>query len=246
MRCSCCIILLLLVGGICIASEETHVSLRHRFQRFGLGAAVSASPVSPLGMDMSLFDDRLLSVHKVAMQSELPLALLDNPQPGSFQSGVGLIQGWVCEAETVTIEIDGSTTFTTASGTTRRDTLAECGDDNNGFGLTVNWNLLGDGQHTVRALADGVEFAQVTFTVATLGLGEFPQGLDGEFSLVDFPLTGQQTTIRWQESLQNFMVIGGESAINGEGFAGLPPGVLDNPQPGSFPKRSGPHSGLGV
>ena len=56
-----------------------------------------------------------------------------------------------------------------ASRTERRDTTGVCGDSNNGFGLLFNWNLLGDGTHTVRALADGVEFDRATFTVTTLG-----------------------------------------------------------------------------
>lgn len=37
----------------------------------------------------------------------------------------------------------------------------------NHFVLPFNWNLLGDGTHTVRALADGVEFDRATFTVTT-------------------------------------------------------------------------------
>ena len=53
-----------------------------------------------------------------------------------------------------------------------------CGDSDNGFGLLFNWNLLGDGTHTVRALADGVEFDSATFTVTTLGK-EFVRGAEG-------------------------------------------------------------------
>ena len=32
---------------------------------------------------------------------------LENPQPG-FQSGIGLISGWVCDAQHVTYQIDGA------------------------------------------------------------------------------------------------------------------------------------------
>jgi hypothetical protein len=49
-------------------------------------------------------------------------------------------------------------------------------------------------------------FADVTFTVTTLGLGEFPQGLSGEFTLEDFPQPGTNTRVRWQESIQNFVI----------------------------------------
>ena len=138
--------------------------------------------------------------------------VLENPSPGSFQSGIGAISGWVCEAEEITIEFEhgvtGEVSATTAGyGTSRADTMEACGDDNNGFSLLFNWNLLGDGMHTVRALADGVEFANVTVTVSTLG-GEFVTGLGGEFPLADFPSTGQTTTVEWEESLQNFVITG--------------------------------------
>jgi very-short-patch-repair endonuclease len=138
--------------------------------------------------------------------STSPGTALENPQPGSFQSGIGLISGWVCSASRVDIEIDGSITLQAAYGTARGDTLSACGDTNNGFGLLVNWNLLGDGSHTLRALRDGVEFARATFTVATLGLGDFPRGLSGTFELANFPQTGKTTHIQWQESLQSFIV----------------------------------------
>ena len=57
--------------------------------------------------------------------------------------------------------------------------MAACGDDNNGFSLPFNWNLIGDGMHTVRALADGVEFGRSSVMVSSLGLGEFVTGLSG-------------------------------------------------------------------
>ena len=140
--------------------------------------------------------------------------VLENPQPGSFQSGIGTISGWVCEAEEITIEfqngVTGEVSSTTAGyGTSRSDTMAVCGDENNGFSLLFNWNLLGNGMHTVRALADGEEFANVTVTVSTLG-GEFVTGLGGEFPLADFPSAGQTTTVEWEESLQNFVITGVE------------------------------------
>ena len=35
----------------------------------------------------------------------------ENPQPGSFQSGVGVISGWVCEAERIDIVFNPVATF---------------------------------------------------------------------------------------------------------------------------------------
>ena len=66
------------------------------------------------------------------------------------------------------IQIDGGTRQQVAYGTTRPDTAATCGDDNNGFGYTFNWNRLGNGSHNLRVIADGTEFANVNFTVTTL------------------------------------------------------------------------------
>ena len=141
--------------------------------------------------------------------------LLENPQAESSQSGIGVISGWVCEAEQIEIEfhngVTGEVSSTTAgSGTSQADTMDACGDADNGFSLLFNWNLLGDGMHTVRTLADGVEFANVTFTVSTLGVGGFATGLSGEFPLADFPSAGQETTVEWEESLQNFVITGVE------------------------------------
>ena len=74
---------------------------------------------------------------------------LENPGPESFQSGIGVISGWVCEAEEIVIELNGAPQAV-AYGTERLDTARVCGDTDNGFGLLFNWNLLGDGEHTVR------------------------------------------------------------------------------------------------
>ncbi len=106
------------------------------------------------------------------------LAHLESPSSGSCESGIGLIRGWVCNATAVEVQMDNGERWLTAYGTKREDTAAVCGDTNNGFGLTFNWNRLGDGPHTLRAFADGVEFAALTFNVTTLGR-EYLQGASG-------------------------------------------------------------------
>jgi hypothetical protein len=163
-------------------------------------------------------------------------ATLENPQPDSQQSGIGVISGWACENTQITIEIDGVPTQA-AYGTGRNDTSPVCGDTNNGFGLLFNWNLLPNGTHTVRALADGEEFAEVKITVAHFGT-EFLTGANGEFIVENFPQEGQQVTLLWQENLQNFVLKGATG--NGDGNSGGGQRRLENPQPGSF------QSGLGV
>ena len=130
--------------------------------------------------------------------------VLENPQSGSFHSGAGIISGWRCAAERIDVEIDG-VLFQTAYGTSREDTRSLCGDADNGFGVLVNWNLFGAGQHDVRAIADGFEFASATITVTTFGV-EFLSGVSGQYELPDFPEPGQTTTVRWQEPIQNFVI----------------------------------------
>ena len=139
------------------------------------------------------------------VKSELPGAL-ENPSAGSFQSGVGLVSGWVCGAEQVEIEIDGTETFKAAYGANREDTAERCDDSNTGFGLRLNWNELGDGEHTVRALADGKELGRATFTVTTLG-ETFLTGASGVYDLPDFPEPDTTVTVEWQEASQNFVII---------------------------------------
>ena len=168
---------------------------------------------------------------------------LENPPPDSFQSGVGVISGWACEAQTIEISFDGGPRLRAATGTIREDTLGVCGDTDNGYGLLYNWNRLGDGSHTVTAYADGVEFATVTVIVTTLGT-EFLRGASSTHNLdADFlnppvgPFTGR--TLRWQEAQQNFVITTGDPPQGG-GTSGAAPHVLENPPPGSF------QSGVGV
>ena len=137
--------------------------------------------------------------------SGAPPHVLENPAPGSFQSGIGLISGWACAAQTITLRFDGGPPQEAAYGTPRGDTRRTCGDTDNGFGLLYNWNLLGDGSHHVVAYADGVEFARVDVTVTTLG-AEFRRGLSGREIVTDFPEVGTDIRIHWQEAQQNFVI----------------------------------------
>ena len=180
-------------------------------------------------------------------QSLWAQSVFENPPPGSFQSGVGVISGWACEAERIDIVFNPDTateeTWRAGYRTTREDTAYTeegeviCGDIDNGFGLLFNWNRLGDGQHTVSARADGVEFGSATFTVTTLG-EDFKRNVSGEFVVEDFPTDGSDVTLGWQQSLQNFVIQGGMGSSGGT--SGAPPHILENPPPGSF------QSGVGV
>src|SRR5262245_53334580 len=97
--------------------------------------------------------------------------VLELPAPASVQSGISLIKGWVCNAKVVELQLDEEPRSTAVYKLSRGDTQQDCGDADNGFASLVNWNSVGEGLHTVRVFADGVQFAQVAFTVTTLDLG---------------------------------------------------------------------------
>ena len=167
------------------------------------------------------------------LEVDLIVGFVDNPQPHSAQSGVGVLSGWVCEAGTVEVELNG-VLQEAAYGTERTDTEDHCGDTDNGFGLLWNWNLLGDGEHTVRVVVDGVEFATLPVTVTTLGLDtDFPRGLTGETTLVDFPTKGETMRLVWQEAQQNFALAAGPTTRSGS-TRDPDWAFLENPRPGSY------------
>ena len=133
---------------------------------------------------------------------------LENPGHNSFQSGIGVLSGWVCEADTVELEIGHTGRQGAGYGTERLDTAGVCGDTDNGFGLLFNWNLLGDGEHEVIATVDGIELGRATVRVTTLG-EEFVRGAEGECVVADFPHPGETVTLTWQQNSQNFVISGG-------------------------------------
>src|SRR5713226_4349061 len=96
-------------------------------------------------------------------------ANLENPANGSFQSSIGLVSGWKCTAGNLTFTIDNGPPAQLVYGSSRLDTQSVCGHSNTGFAYLINWNLAGDGQHTIQVFDNGVQFASATFTVKTLG-----------------------------------------------------------------------------
>ena len=139
------------------------------------------------------------------MAGSAEVGYLENPGPNSFQSGIGVISGWVCEADRVEIVIDDAAPQVAGYGTERLDTEPGCGDTNNGFGLLYNWNRLDDGVHTVVALVDSVELGRATVQVTTLG-EEFVRGAAGECVAEDFPMAGETVTLKWIQNSQNFVI----------------------------------------
>ncbi len=172
------------------------------------------------------------------VETYLVVGFLENPGADSFQSGIGVLSGWVCEAETVEIQLNG-TPQEAAYGTERLDTAGVCGDTDNGFGLLFNWNLLGDGEHEVVARVDGVELGRAMVTVTTFG-EEFLRAAAGECLVEDFPHAGERVRLVWQQNSQNFAIRAGPAptGMNRAGSAEV--GYLENPGPNSF------QSGIGV
>ena len=131
---------------------------------------------------------------------------LENPAPNSFQSGIGVLSGWVCEADKIEIELGDLGRQEAAYGTERLDTAEVCDDVDNGFGLLFNWNRLGVGEHEVVAYVDNEELGRATVRVTTLG-AEFLRGVEGECVVEDFPDMDQTVTLEWQQNSQNFVII---------------------------------------
>jgi cell division septation protein DedD len=135
-------------------------------------------------------------------------AVLEVPSDGATVSGIGFISGWKCPPnDNIIAVIDEGNPLPMASGIARGDTSTVCGNAGlNGFIAQFNFGLLGDGQHDIVLLQDGIEFASGTFTVVTFGV-PFMRGVGGTYVLDDFPSSGQTTTVQWNEGTQSFVVV---------------------------------------
>ena len=132
---------------------------------------------------------------------------LESPTEGSYESGVALIRGWMCQADKIEIQIDNGIKRQVAYGTARGDTQQVCGHANTGFGLTYNWNSLGSGIHNLKLFVDSQEFTNVNFTVTKLKSDDdFVEGLNREETVLDFPQSGNKIKLRWAEPHQNFVI----------------------------------------
>jgi hypothetical protein len=193
---------------VTLTAEEFPTGLRGEYPLRDFPMAGSSPRVRWSEPHQNFVFARAVTIPSAPAVPENPRARLESPSQGSFESGIGLIRGWVCEADRVEISINGGNLQRIAYGTERLDTVTVCGDANNGFGLTINyWEELGDGVHNLRAFVDGVEFANVNFAVTTLGTEEtFLTGLSRKYSLGDFPSAGQTTEVRWSQPHQNFVV----------------------------------------
>ena len=153
--------------------------------------------------------DDLNGVHAI-YGSRTPLArtkgALENPGHQTFKSGISVISGWVCEAQRIEIMI-GPHRLDALYGSERADTAGVCGHTNTGFGLLINWNNLGDGVHTVRLLVDGQPLGNPAEVKVTTFGQQFVRGLEGVYTLLNFPYADNDTLIGWDQNSQNFSIL---------------------------------------
>ena len=146
---------------------------------------------------------------------------LENPSNNGYRSGIGVISGWVCAANEVEVKISNAQgvvqkTFAVGYGTSRPDTVGSCRHNsaNTGFGMTYNFNHLAEGTYTIRAYADETQFGEEqTFRVVHISAfadtdpNRFLEDLPAaECRVSDFPVTGEDTFLKWEESTQNFVI----------------------------------------
>ena len=148
----------------------------------------------------------LLIAALAAYQTVYAEGALEIPQPDSSQSGISVVSGWHCDAKVIEVEFDGGQRMPVAYGTTRNDTQGPCGDTNNGFSLLWAYGLLGTGNHTVVAYADGVEFGRATFWVTDIANKDFLRGKRSAKRVYGFPELNYDLILRWQEANQNFVI----------------------------------------
>jgi hypothetical protein len=133
---------------------------------------------------------------------------LENPQPSSFQSGIGVLSGWSCQGPNISVTINGTIQIPVPYGSSRLDTAGTCGatNTNTGFGLLINFNLLGAGTHSAQLSVNGVATGSpVSFTV-TVPSGQFLTGAAATVQVPNFPTAGRTTTLIWSEAQQNFVI----------------------------------------
>jgi hypothetical protein len=165
---------------------------------------------------MSRFVGRsALLVLTLSIAAPVAAAVVETPGQGRRYSGVLYVAGWKCPPnDDITVRFDGGAPLRAASRLPRGDTAAACGNGGaNGYLLQFNFNLLGDGPHSVSVRQDGTPFASSTFDVTTFGQ-TFLRGAEGTYVLPDFPAAGQEATVEWDQGSQNFVIIGHDPGVS--------------------------------
>ena len=144
-----------------------------------------------------------LSALLLATSSPILAAVIEIPPPNSIQSGVSGFIGWKCDAGIITVRFDGGEPLEVPYGVERNDTSTTCGDAHNGFSISLNYNILGEGSHMAEVFDNDELFASVEFTVVTLG-EEFLKGVMGS-GIIEMS-DGQLVAVEWSEEKQGFAI----------------------------------------
>lgn len=141
----------------------------------------------------------------------LPLAAfaqgnLENPQPGSIESGVSLVSGWHCTAKEIVVSVDGVSLGKSGVGSIRNDTAGICGHANTGFSLLYNYNIPEPGPHVISVYADGVLMETRNFSTTRSGGVPFLSGTSKRIEAGDFPQVGSTAILDWSQAKQSFVV----------------------------------------
>ncbi len=134
--------------------------------------------------------------------------LMESPFSGSTESGIGLIRGWACQASKITVKIDDNTPMEASYGAKRPDTQGVCGDEDNGFGVVLNWNDYTTGAHRLRAYRDdaATPFADLHFNVMNMGWNYLSGIGSPGVTLENFPQSGSSTEVSWSERHQGVVI----------------------------------------
>lgn len=143
-------------------------------------------------------------------------AFLDAPADQAPVSGIGIIHGWACEADTVAYQTgdahgNWSEEITLPYGGERGDTDLNCGHPYTGFATVYNWNLLASqGHDRIRIFVDETVQWEHRVRVTTLGEEYVADAPPAMCTVDDWPEPDTAVTMEWQQNQQNFVITGVE------------------------------------
>jgi hypothetical protein len=158
----------------------------------------------PAGIPNSINQRTIHLEFAVLTQTQAKKGVIEIPAEDSVQSGIGLISGWSCVADSVEVSIDGRPRIRVPSESPRADVEPVCSHSNAGFGLLWNYNTMSEGEHTIQLYVKTVPIGEPRKFKVVKPKGEFARGLSKQVTVPDFPDAGKSTTLDWREGEQRF------------------------------------------